>query len=562
MNSYVIPKTEKQLRAYELVAMAKQKIATASSKEEMSRVAKEFGALGLAKWQALSLCFNYYQNDKTISVKEKMLIFKEGILNPKNSTVSELKSISKKAKPFWKTDTKKGQGIVIEPSDLVALLSDLGYYKFNKSKTGYIKLDGKIISEATANDMQLAVKKYLEEIPVKKLKKVKDHNEVWEFIINKKYLFREKTLSYLPNLDLPFHRDGKNEINLYLQTGYLKITFENIQFKTYTELEGVIWRESTIEVPFTELNYQKSSYEVFLGNTQKNDKKRISDTMKVLGYLMHRYNFHSKMKIACFTDELISMEANGGTGKNLTLELLGFIRSMVVINGKRLNLRNRFTFQKVEDYHDIILLNDVRKNLDIEDLYSDTSEGIEVEKKGINATSKDRNSNGKFAITANYRKLVSSGSTRRRVVDVFYSDYYNYKFTVADEFQKELFNDFTQDEWNQVITFAIRCCQLYLKEGLPKSKSLEEEALEMSTPNGFVEFMDLVIQKERKIDRSTLRVRFQKKSKLKVGSKEFCKWVEEFFKVRNVTTQGFINSNGKTYASKSSNYYYEIIPNK
>ena len=558
-NHYIIPVTEKQAKAYEL---ASTKPKNYSSKEEIKKVAQEFGALGLAKWQALSLCFNYYQNDKTISVKEKMLIFKEGILNPKRNTDDEIDLTPKKAKPFWKTDTKKGRGIVIEPSDLVALLSDLGYYKFNKSKTGYIKLDGKIISEATANDMQLAVKKYLEEIQVKKLKKVKDHNEVWEFIINKKYLFRETTLSYLPNLDLPFHRDAKNEINLYLQTGYLKITSENILFKTYAELEGVVWRESTIEVPFTELNYQKSSYEVFLGNTQKNDKKRISNTMKVLGYLMHRYNFHSKMKIACFTDELISMEANGGTGKNLTLELLGFTRSMVVINGKRLNLRNRFTFQKVEDYHDVILLNDVRKNLDIEDLYSDTSEGIEVEKKGINATSKDRNTTSKFVITANYRKLVSSGSTRRRVVDVFYSDYYNYKFTVADEFQKELFNDFNQDEWNQVITFAIRCCQLYLKEGLPKSKSLEEEALEMSTPNGFVEFMDLVIQKERKIDRSTLRVRFQKESKLKVGSKEFCKWVEEFFKVRNVTTQGFINSNGKTYASKSSNYFYEIIPNK
>lgn len=562
MKSYVIPKTIKQLRAYKLVAMAKQNIATSSSKEEMSRVAEKFGSLGLTKWQALSLCFSYFQNEKAISVNEKMSIFKEGILNPKRNLIDMIESTSKKAKPFWKVDIKQGRGIVIEPSNLVALLSELGYYKFTKSKTGYIKLEGKIISEATANDMQIAVHNYLNDIPDKKLKKVKDHNEVWEFIINKKYLFREVTLSYLPSLNLEFHRDTKNEIHLYLKTGYLIITSKNIQFKTYAELDGVIWSESVVKAPFTELNYGKSDYEVFLGNTQKNNDRRVANSMIVLGYLMHRYNFHSKMKIACFTDELISREANGGTGKNLTLELLGFIRSMVVINGKRLNLRSRFTFQKVEDYHDIILLNDVRRNLDIEDLYSDTSEGIEVEKKGINATSKDRNTTSKFVITANYRKLVSSGSTRRRVVDVFYSDYYNYKFTVADEFQKELFNDFNQDEWNQVITFAIRCCQLYLREGLPKSKSLEEEALEMSTPNGFVEFMDLVIQKERKIDRSTLRVRFQKESKLKVGSKEFCKWVEEFFKVRNVTTQGFINSNGKTYASKSSNYFYEIIPNK
>ena len=562
MYNYSIPVNEEQAKAYELVAMVKKKKATTSSKEEMRKVAQEFGSLELTKWQALSLCFNYYQNDKVIPVAEKMSIFKEGVLNPKRNEIDEIDLTSKKAKPFWKIDSKKGQGIVIEPSDLVAVLSDLGYYKFDKSKTNYVKLEGKIISEATANDMQSAVRKYLHEIPVKKLKKVKDHNEVWEFIINKKYLFRDITLSYLSDLNLDFHRDSKNEINLYLKSGYLKITSENIQFKIYSELNGVVWSESIVKSSFSGLNYGKSDYEIFLGNTQKNNAKRISNTMIVLGYLMHRYNFHSKMKIACFTDELISMEANGGTGKNLTLELLGFIRSMVFINGKRLNLRNRFTFQKVEDYHDVILLNDVRKNLDIEDLYSDTSEGIEVEKKGINATSKDRKTTGKFVITANYRKLVKSGSTRRRVVDVFYSDYYNYKFTVADEFQKELFNDFNQDEWNQVITFAIRCCQLYLKEGLPKSKSVEEETLEMLTPNGFIEFMDLAVQKERKIDRSTLRIRFQKESALKVGSKEFCKWVEEFFKVRSITTQGYINTNGKTYASKASNYFYEIISNK
>ena len=561
MKNYSIPVNGEQAKAYELVAIAKQNIATSSSKEEMRKLAEEFGSLGLTKWQALSLCFNYYQNDKVIPVAEKMSIFKEGVLNPKRNEINEIDLSSKKAKPFWKIDSKKGQGIIIEPSDLVALLSELGYYKFDKSKTRYIKLEGKIISEATANDMQSAVKKYLNEIPVKKLKKVKDHNEVWEFIINKKYLFRDVTLSYLNDLDLDFHRDSKNEINLYLKSGYLKITAENIQFKTYSELKGVIWRESIVKSPFSELNYGKSEYEIFLGNTQDNDKKRMDNTMKVIGYLMHRYNFHSKMKTACFTDELISGEANGGTGKNLTLELLGYLRSMVTINGKKLNLRNRFAFQLVEDYNDIVLLNDVQKNFSLEDLYSDITEGIEVEKKGLNATSKNRETTVKFAITTNYRKLITSGSTRRRVVDVFYSNHYNDTHSVADEFNKEFFVGFNEEEWNQTITFAIRSSQLYLKEGLPENKSIEEESLELNTSREFVEFMDIIVSKEVKINRSELRVKFEKKTGFKMGSKEFCKWAEKYFKVKRIVTKGFINSNGRTYANKRGSYFYEIVAN-
>jgi len=562
MKNYVIPNTQEQTKAYELVAIAKQNIATSSSKEEMKKVAEEFGSLGLTKWQALSLCFNYYQNDKNTPVSEKMSIFKEGVLNPKrNENCSEVLK-TKEAKPFWEIDTKKGRrNIIIETSDIVGLLTELGYYKFNKSKTGYVKLEGKILSEVDASDMQESVKSYLHKIDPRKLKKIKSHKEVWDFMINKKYLFSNTTIFCLPVLSESFHRDKKDEINLYLKYGYLLITSERIQYKSYVEMDGVVWKESIVKAPFSALNYSVSEYEIFLGNTQDNDKKRMDNTMKVIGYLMHRYNFHSKMKTACFTDELISGEANGGTGKNLTLELLGYLRSMVTINGKKLNLRNRFAFQLVEDYNDIVLLNDVQRNLSLEDLYSDITEGIEVEKKGLNATSKNRETTVKFAITANYRKLITSGSTRRRVVDVFYSNHYNDTHSVADEFNKEFFVDFNEEEWNQTITFAIRSAQLYLKEGLPENKSIEEESLELNTSKEFVEFMDVIVSKEVKINRSELRVKFEKKTGFKMGSKEFCKWAEKYFKVKRIITKGFENSNGKTYANKRGSYFYEIVAN-
>jgi hypothetical protein len=562
MKNYSIPVNGEQAKAYELVALAKQNIATSSSKEEMRKVAEEFGSLGLTKWQALSLCFNYYQKDKVIPVAEKMSIFKEGVLNPKrNENCSEVLK-TKEAKPFWEIDTKKGRrNIILETSDIVGLLTELGYYKFNKSKTGNVKLEGKILSEVDASDMQESVKSYLCKIDPRKLKKVKSHKEVWEFIINKKHLFNGTTLSYLPVLKESFHRDKKDEINLYLNYGYLLITSERIQYKSYVEMDGVVWKESIVKAPFSALNYSVSEYEIFLGNTQDNDKKRMDNTMKVIGHLMHRYNFHSNMKIACFTDELISMDANGGTGKNLTLELLAFIRSMVTINGKGLNLRNRFALMRVEDYHDIVLLNDIRKDLDLEDLYSHTTEGIETEQKNENSKSKNKTTTGKFAITANYRKLITSGSTRRRVVDVFYSNHYNYTHSVADEFNKEFFVDFNEEEWNQTITFAIRSAQLYLKEGLPENKSIEEESLELNTSREFVEFMDVIVSKEVKINRSGLNVRFKKKTGFKIGDKEFCKWAERYFKVKSIITKGFMNSNGKTYANKSGSYFYEIVAN-
>ena len=118
MKNYSIPVNGEQTKAYELVAIAKQNIATSSSKEEMRKLAEEFGSLVFTKWQALSLCFNYYQNDKVIPVAEKMSIFKEGVLNPKrNKNCSEVLK-TKEEKPFWEIDTKKGQ-----------LFHDLPYHK-------------------------------------------------------------------------------------------------------------------------------------------------------------------------------------------------------------------------------------------------------------------------------------------------------------------------------------------------------------------------------------------------------------------------------------------------
>ena len=75
----------------------------------MRKVAEEFGSLGLTKRQALSLCFNYYQNDKIIPVTEKMSIFKEGVLNQKQNENCREVLKTKEAKPFWEIDTKKGQ---------------------------------------------------------------------------------------------------------------------------------------------------------------------------------------------------------------------------------------------------------------------------------------------------------------------------------------------------------------------------------------------------------------------------------------------------------------------
>ncbi len=559
MKSFTIPVTKGQINAYQLI---KGKRPTISSKENMKKVAQNFGALGLPKWQALSLAFNYFRNVNSVSTQEKIQVLKNGILEHTESNKALIEEQDKAFKPFWKIDTKRGFAkVIVEPSDLVGLLTKLGFYKFKYAKSGYVKLEGNIITEIDLDDMQESVKEYLYKIPSKKLKKIKSHSEVWDFIINRKYLFRQTTTSYLPFLNEEFHRDKKDEINLYLENGFLKITHDNFLFKPYCDLQGIVWKNSIVKAPFTKLDYSLSNYEQFILNTQNGDLERMKNVMKILGYLVHRYNFHDKMKIICLTDEIISSEANGGTGKNLTLELLKFIRPTVTINGKRLNSRSQFVFQMVEDYHDVILLNDVRRNFNVEDLYSDISEGIEIEKKGINAKTKERDNTGKFVFTTNYRKLISSGSTRRRIVNVFYSNYYNSEFTVADEFRKMFFVDFDEKDWNQTFTFAIKCCQLYLKEGLPKSKSFIDETLELNTSKEFVLYMDEKLKKETRISRSKLRIDFQKEIEMNISAKEFCKWTEEYFRAKNIITKGFVNSNGKTYASKQSYYYYEIVPN-
>ena len=78
----------------------------------------------------------------------------------------------------------------------------------------------------------------------------------------------------------------------------------------------------------------------------------------------------------------------------------------------------------------------------------------------------------KIAATSNFQLKDLSGSTMRRLLFTVFSDYYHYNTNgeylehrkVSDDFDGLLFDDFTQEDWNDFYNFVAQCIQFYLDQ--------------------------------------------------------------------------------------------------
>lgn len=291
-------------------------------------------------------------------------------------------------------------------------------------------------------------------------------------LINKSFIFYENCF-----VEISPHTELK--INDYSQTEYLK---------------GFVWETSILKRQFLE-NKETSVFENFLRLVTNNDK-HFYCIICAIGYLLHSYKNPSLTRVIIISDENTEVEnkANGGTGKGMIVKSIEQFRNVATQNGKNIDLSdNRFAFQNVTLFTDVLFLDDVKKGFEFEQLFSVITDKMIVEQKHKPSFEIPFDFSPKIIISTNYQIQGDSSSHNRRKYLIFLNNYFSDLYTPFMEFKHLFFTDWDKAEWNRFDTFMMSCIRLFLESGLieyEKNKELQLKKLKQEIDPSIFELLE------------------------------------------------------------------------
>ncbi|MCR9064738.1 MAG: primase C-terminal domain-containing protein [Cytophagales bacterium] len=280
--------------------------------------------------------------------------------------------------------------------------------------------------------------------------------------------FKEDYLSFLDSIDINLKEDTQTEGYLYFKNCVLRITKKGIETIDYINLDGYVWENQIIDREYKQIEGEGMYYK-FINFLSGQDPERFASIRSSIGYLMHGFKTSVNNKAIILNDEVISENPNGGSGKGLYAQGLSKMKKIVTMDGKQFSFDKSFVYQRVTPDCQVLVFDDVKKNFDFERLFSVITEGIEVERKNMDALQIPVSKSPKVLITTNYTIGGVGGSFERRKFELEFSSYFNENHSPLDEFNCMLFDDWSQEEWFKFDCFMIQSLQYYLENGLVQS---------------------------------------------------------------------------------------------
>lgn len=458
-------------------------------------LASAFNEYGVSKNDAITHCMQYVSTDFThreientvLSAYRKTQIFgtkyfedrikqdriKVSIKNgsTKNQIITDYKideetfnEISKEVKEsdgitqFWdKTDKGK---IIINNRLFKQFLENKGFKKLYPEQSDtyiFVRIQSNIIEETTTEKIKSFVLDYVYNLT--------DHS-VYEHLAKTTSLFKDEYLNFLEPANVVFKRDDKDTAYLYFNNGVLSVMSDKLDLTNYIDVDGYVWKKQVINANYVSNNYTGCVFDRFIKNVSANDNKRELAIKTAIGYLCHSYQKKSNNKAIIQNDEMISDNPEGGTGKGIITNAIGYIKRLAIIDGKTFSFDKSFAYQLVSADTQILVFDDAQKNFDFEKLFSVITEGITIEKKNKDAIKIPIERSPKILINTNYTITGSGNSHERRKWNIELSQHYNKNNTPEKEFMHILFDDWDEDEWLKFYNYMINCIQLYLQHGL------------------------------------------------------------------------------------------------
>jgi len=290
--------------------------------------------------------------------------------------------------------------------------------------------------------------------------------------------------------------DDPNTCFIRFLNGVAVISKDDISVISYSHLggQGAVWENSIIRNNI-KIDETKGLYEEFCLNAMRvrdpkvsssdgdwtreypitnNVQKNFESLRSSIGYLLHADNTVQKAVVYIDRNSTITKE-EGGNGKTVVMKSIQYFRDRMSVNGKGFYKGgggDRFAFSGVTPSTGLIHIDDIDKNFDFKSLFAFLTGDLEIEGKGSNKVIIPEDRKPKFGITTNYVLQGGGTSHTRRQHIVEFGDYWNRCNKEGElpwekeHLGKRLFNDFSQDDWNQFYTFGFRCIQLFLRKGL------------------------------------------------------------------------------------------------
>ena len=194
--------------------------------------------------------------------------------------------------------------------------------------------------------------------------------------------------------------------------------------------------------------------------------QHVINKITAIGFLLCDYKFLSEKKAVVVQDHRMSEvgQSNGGSGKSILGNAIGHIVPQVFIDGKA-DDTDRFFFDRVNHSTRNIFIDDVRTNYNFDRLFTMVTGDMIIPRKNTDPLEIKLADSPKILITTNHAiNKAEEDATRRRIIYIEVSEWYNPEHTLVDDFDHMFFDDWTaDDQWTLFDNLMAECVMYYLR---------------------------------------------------------------------------------------------------
>lgn len=431
------------------------------------------------------------------SHRDRLLSLKRFKFAKVNYTVEDGKfRKSSSGKDFWKVKTKEDgeRKAEIDYLEAFAFLEANGFCKIHTADLGvdefkFANIERGIIKIVGGERIRDYTYRFV-------MQNCKDIEVMQMMAANVSKLLSNERLQRLKEVEDNFsHKEPMRQERRY-SNGMVTITPEVVEFG---QSLGICWDSRVLKRDFKRVPIfskfdkigndfdwvitpegEKCEFLKFIINTS-NFWKGVEETMKdadhdewiqhivnkitAMGYLLTEFKYPNESKAIVLNDTKMADvdDANGGTGKSLFGVAISNIVNQAFIDGNQLKNDDEFMFSLVTPESQNVIIDDIQKNFNFKKLFSALTGHMLINPKGGKRFKIDFADSPKIMLTTNYAISNFVRSTKRRIVFMGISDYYNLEYTPYDDFGHNMFLEWDREQWNLFDNLMAECVMIYMR---------------------------------------------------------------------------------------------------
>jgi hypothetical protein len=208
--------------------------------------------------------------------------------------------------------------------------------------------------------MKIVYEKDMKDFVIEWIEENKCDEGVFNLMTGNLKFFKRDYLSLLKSKPIDVLKDNKDECYLFYRNCIVKITENNKEIISYSDVNMGIWRDQVINRDYYPTDHHESEYRTFIWKIAGENQQKYKAFETVIGYLLHSFKTNSNNKAIIFNDEVISDNPNGRSGKGLFWNALKQLRKVQSLDGKTFDFNKSFPYQSVATDCQVLVFDDVR----------------------------------------------------------------------------------------------------------------------------------------------------------------------------------------------------------